>query len=95
MENIRISKKDTTDDEVIQVGKEEKCHNFVSALPNGYETLIGENGSLLSGGERQRISIVVYCSRTVAHFDQSRGSTTRILLSLKTEKSLMMELMLK
>ena len=57
MENIRIGKKDATDDEVIQVAKEAKCHNFVSALPNGYETLIGENGSLLSGGERQRISI--------------------------------------
>ena len=57
MENIRIGKKDATDEEVIQASKQANCHSFVSKLPNGYNTLIGENGSLISGGERQRISI--------------------------------------
>ena len=57
MENIRIGKKDASDEEVIECAKYAKCHDFITALPNGYETLIGENGSRLSGGERQRISI--------------------------------------
>lgn len=57
MENIRIGKKGASDEEVIECAKYAKCHEFITALPNGYDTLIGENGSLLSGGERQRISI--------------------------------------
>ncbi len=57
MENIRIGKKDATDEDVIAVAKAANCHEFVSVLPKGYDTLIGENGALLSGGERQRISI--------------------------------------
>ena len=57
MENIRIGKKGATDEEVIRAAKLANCDGFVSKLPNGYDTLIGENGSELSGGERQRISI--------------------------------------
>ena len=57
IENIRIGKIGATDEEVIQCAKYAKCHDFIMDLPNGYETLIGENGSKLSGGERQRISI--------------------------------------
>lgn len=57
MENIRIGKKGATDEEVLRVAKEAQCDEFVSRLPNGYDTVIGENGSMLSGGERQRISI--------------------------------------
>ncbi len=56
-ENIRIGKKDATDEEVIKAAKDANCHQFVSSLPKGYDTFIGENGALLSGGERQRISI--------------------------------------
>ena len=57
MENIRIGKVGATDEEVLRVAKEAQCDEFVEKLPNGYNTVIGENGSMLSGGERQRISI--------------------------------------
>ena len=57
MENIRIGKKGATDNEVIKAAKQAKCDEFISKLPDGYNTYIGENGCNLSGGERQRISI--------------------------------------
>lgn len=57
MENIRIGRQDASDEEVLRVAHEAQCDEFVQKLPNGYNTLIGENGSKLSGGERQRISI--------------------------------------
>ena len=57
MENIRFGRKDATDAEVIQAAKAAMCEDFIAKLPQGYQTLIGENGSTLSGGERQRISI--------------------------------------
>ena len=56
-ENIRLGKKNATDEEVLAAAKAARCDEFVERLPNGYDTLIGENGSRLSGGERQRISI--------------------------------------
>jgi ATP-binding cassette subfamily B protein len=56
-ENIRLGKKDATDEEVIQAARLAQCDEFVQKLPQGYDTLIGENGEKLSGGERQRISI--------------------------------------
>lgn len=57
LDNIRLGRKDATDEEVIRAAKLARCHEFVSKLPHGYKTLIGENGEKLSGGERQRISI--------------------------------------
>ena len=57
LENIRIGRKDATDDEVIEAAKLAECDEFVQKLPDGYNTVIGENGELLSGGQRQRISI--------------------------------------
>ncbi|WP_333858944.1 ABC transporter ATP-binding protein [Clostridium sp.] len=57
MENIRLGKKDASDEEVIRAAQLAQCHEFISKLPQGYKTLIGENGEKLSGGERQRISI--------------------------------------
>ena len=57
MENIRVGKKGATDEEVLAAAKMANCDDFVRALPQGYDTNIGENGSELSGGERQRISI--------------------------------------
>ena len=56
-ENIRLGKKDATDEEVLAAARAARCDEFVERLPNGYDTMIGENGSRLSGGERQRISI--------------------------------------
>ena len=57
MENIRVGKNGATDEEVLKAAHEANCDDFIKKFPNGYNTLIGENGSKLSGGERQRISI--------------------------------------
>ncbi len=57
MDNIRLGNKNATDDEVVEAAKLANCDSFVSNLPNGYMTTIGENGKMLSGGEKQRISI--------------------------------------
>lgn len=55
--NIKFGKPDATHDEVVAAAKRACCHDFIVALPNGYDTVIGEGGSTLSGGEKQRISI--------------------------------------
>ena len=55
--NIKFGSPDTTDEQIIAVAKAARCHDFIMALPDGYETVIGEGGSSLSGGEKQRISI--------------------------------------
>lgn len=57
MENIRIGRKNATDEEVMAAAKAAHCDEFISRLPEGYQTVIGENGSTLSGGECQRLSI--------------------------------------
>lgn len=57
MENIRIGRKDASDEEVMEAARKAHCDDFIVKLPEGYQTLIGENGSKLSGGERQRLSI--------------------------------------
>ncbi len=57
MDNIRLGRKDASDEEVIKAAQLARCDEFVEKLPEGYDTLIGENGERLSGGERQRISI--------------------------------------
>ena len=57
MDNIRIGRSGATDEEVRQASRLARCEEFISQLPEGYDTLIGENGQKLSGGERQRISI--------------------------------------
>lgn len=55
--NIRYGRENATYEEVIAAAKKAHCHEFIEALPNGYQTLVGERGSTLSGGERQRIAI--------------------------------------
>lgn len=57
MENIRLGRKGASDEEVIAAAKAARCEEFIRKLPDGYQTMIGENGSSLSGGERQRLSI--------------------------------------
>lgn len=57
MENIRVGRKNATDKEVIAAAKAARCHEFIERLPQGYQTVIGENGSTLSGGECKRLSI--------------------------------------
>ena len=57
MENIRLGRESATDEEVKEAAKLANCMDFIEKLPDGFNTLIGENGAELSGGERQRISI--------------------------------------
>ena len=57
LENIRIGKKDASDQEVLEAARLANCMDFIEKMPEGIHTMIGENGSELSGGERQRISI--------------------------------------
>lgn len=57
MENIRVGRKGASDADVVAAAKAAKCHDFIEKLPQGYQTVIGENGSTLSGGECQRLSI--------------------------------------
>lgn len=57
MDNIRIGRRDATDEEVMHVARLARCDEFIGRMPQGYQTVIGENGETLSGGERQRISI--------------------------------------
>ena len=56
-DNIRIGKRNATDEEVHHAARLAQCDDFISRMPQGYDTVIGENGETLSGGERQRISI--------------------------------------
>lgn len=55
--NIKFGSPDATDDQIIAAAKAARCHDFITDLPDGYDTVIGEGGSSLSGGEKQRISI--------------------------------------
>lgn len=55
--NISMGKPDASRDEVISAAKKAQCYDFIMALPNGFETVVGEGGATLSGGEKQRISI--------------------------------------
>ena len=57
MENIRLGRKGATVQEVMAAARAARCEDFIRRLPDGYQTMIGENGSTLSGGERQRLSI--------------------------------------
>jgi len=55
--NIRFGNPDATHEQVLEAAEKARCHDFIMALPQGYETIVGEAGSTLSGGEKQRISI--------------------------------------
>ena len=57
LENIRLGRKDATDEEVLEAARLANCDEFAEKLPEGWDTDIGENGCALSGGERQRIAI--------------------------------------
>ena len=55
--NVKIGKPDASESEVIAAAQAAQCHEFISELPDGYNTLLAEGGAALSGGERQRIAI--------------------------------------
>lgn len=90
MGNIRLGRRDATDEEVLAAAKAAKCDEFVRKLPQGYNTMIGENGSKLSGGERQRISIarallknapIVLLDEATASLDVENESKVQAALS--------------
>lgn len=90
MENIRLGRRGATDEEVLKAAKAARCDEFIRQLPNGYETVIGENGSTLSGGERQRISIarallkdapVILLDEATASLDVENESAVQAALS--------------
>ena len=74
--NIKFGVPSATREEVIGAAKKAMCHDFIEALPNGYDTLIGEGGATLSGGEKQRISIAraMLKDAPIVIFDEATAS---------------------
>ena len=90
MENIRLGRKDATDEEVLEAARLANVHEFAEKLPDGWHTLIGENGCQLSGGERQRISIaraflkdapVILLDEATASLDAENETSVQTALS--------------
>ncbi len=90
MENIRLGRRGATDEEVLAAARAANCDGFVSRMPDGYLTMIGENGARLSGGERQRISIarallkdapVVLLDEATASLDVENESQVQLALT--------------
>ena len=75
-ENIRLGRPDAMDAEIIAAAKAAACHDFIKALPDGYETMVGEGGSTLSGGEKQRISIAraILSDAPIVFLDEATAS---------------------
>lgn len=98
--NIRFGQPDAPMDKVIDAAKKACCHDFIMALPDGYETIIGEGGASLSGGEKQRISIaraimkdapIIILDEATANVDpESEQELTAAIEALTKEKTIMM-----
>ena len=67
--NILFGKPDATEEEMIEAAKKARCHDFIMALPDGYDTVVGEGGGTLSGSKKQRISIA-HRLATIQNADQ-------------------------
>ena len=98
--NIRFGQPDAPMEKVIEAAKKACCHDFIMALPDGYETIIGEGGANLSGGEKQRISIaraimkdapIVILDEATAKVDpESEQELTNAIEALTKEKTIIM-----
>ena len=98
--NIRFGNPTASMDEVMEVAKKACCHDFIMELPNGYETVIGEDGESLSGGERQRISIaraimkeapVIFLDEATANVDpENENELMKAIEELTKEKTVVM-----
>lgn len=99
MENIRLGRKDASDEEVLEAAKMACCDEFVKRLPQGWQTVIGENGARLSGGERQRISIarallkdapIVLLDEATASLDvENESQIQKALMTLMKDKTVL------
>lgn len=98
--NIRFGNPEASMEEVIEAAKKASCHNFITALPEGYDTIIGEGGSSLSGGEKQRISIarammkdapVIFLDEATANVDpENENELIKAIEQLTKEKTVIM-----
>ena len=98
--NIRFGQPDAPMEDVIAAAKKACCHDFISALPEGYETVIGEGGASLSGGEKQRISIarammkdapVIFLDEATANVDpENENELMQAVQALTEEKTVVM-----
>ena len=98
--NIRFGQPDAPMEKVIEAAKKACCHDFIMALPDGYETIIGEGGASLSGGEKQRISIaraimkdapIIILDEATANVDpESEQELTAAIEALTKEKTILM-----
>ena len=98
--NIRFGKPDASMDEVIEAAKKAACHDFITALPDGYETIIGEGGATLSGGEKQRIAIaraimkdapIIILDEATANVDpENEKELTEAIENLTRQKTIIM-----
>lgn len=98
--NIRFGQLDAPMEKVIEAAKKACCHDFIMALPDGYETIIGEGGASLSGGEKQRISIaraimkdapIIILDEATANVDpESEQELTAAIEALTKEKTILM-----
>ncbi|QUA51936.1 ABC transporter ATP-binding protein [Aristaeella lactis] len=98
--NIRFGEPGASMDRVIEAAKKARCHDFIMALPEGYQTVIGEGGASLSGGEKQRISIaraimknapVIILDEATANVDpESETELTAAIEELTKEKTIIM-----
>ena len=98
--NIRFGRPEASMDEVIEAAKKASCHDFISALPDGYDTVIGEGGATLSGGEKQRIAIaraimkdapIIVLDEATANVDpENEKELTEAIENLTKEKTIIM-----
>ena len=98
--NIRFGQPEASMDTVIAAAKKACCHDFISALPEGYDTVIGEGGASLSGGEKQRISIarammkdapVIFLDEATANADpENENELMHAIQALTAEKTVIM-----
>jgi len=98
--NIRFGRPEASMDEVIEAAKKAACHDFIMALPEGYDTVIGEGGATLSGGERQRIAIaraimkdapIIILDEATANVDpENEKELTEAIGNLTKQKTIIM-----
>ena len=98
--NIRFGQPDAPMEKVIEAAKKACCHEFIGALPEGYDTVIGEGGASLSGGEKQRISIarammkdapVIFLDEATANVDpENENDLMKAIQALTEEKTVVM-----